>query len=115
MPQRLANLGANFCDDCGDLLERPSRRGRLVASEKDVVRGDWASRTGFPGVGSLRTPHHLLTGTITPNGLFFTRCHTGIPDIDPDKHRLLIHGLVKRPLIFSLETLSRYPMESRIY
>jgi sulfane dehydrogenase subunit SoxC len=91
------------------LYDRPSR------FEKDVVRGDWASRTGFPGVGSLRTPHHLLTGTITPNGLFFTRCHTGIPDIDPDKHRLLIHGLVKRPLIFSLETLARYPMQSRIY
>jgi sulfane dehydrogenase subunit SoxC len=91
------------------LYDRPSR------FEKDVVRGDWASRTGFPGVGSLRTPHHLLTGTITPNGLFFTRCHTGIPDIDPDKHRLLIHGLVKRPLIFSMETLARYPMESRIY
>jgi sulfane dehydrogenase subunit SoxC len=89
--------------------DKPSR------FEDEVVRGSWASRTGFPGVGSLRTPHHLLTGTITPNGLFFTRCHTGIPEIDPDKHRLLIHGLVKRPLIFSVETLSRYPMESRVY
>jgi sulfane dehydrogenase subunit SoxC len=29
-------------------------------------------------------------------------------------HRLLIHGLVKRPLVFTLEALSRYPMESRI-
>jgi sulfane dehydrogenase subunit SoxC len=83
--------------------------------EDKVVRGAWASRTNFPGVGSLRTPHHLLTGMITPNGLHFTRCHTGIPDIDPDKHRLLIHGLVKRPLIFTLEDLSRYPMQSRIY
>ena len=67
-----------------------------------------------PGIGTARTPHHLLDGIITPNGLHFERSHSGIPDIDPDQHRLLIHGLVKRPLVFTLETLSRYPMESRI-
>jgi len=38
-----------------------------------------------------------------------------VPDIDPDKHKLLIHGLVERPLIFTAETLMRYPMESRLY
>jgi len=32
----------------------------------------------------------------------------------PDTHRLLIHGLVKRPLIFTLESLERYPRESCI-
>src|ERR1700761_6024967 len=60
-----------------------------------------------------RTPHHLLEGTTTPNGLHFTINHGGIPAIDPDKHRLVIHGLVKQPLEFTLETLSRYPMVSR--
>jgi sulfane dehydrogenase subunit SoxC len=40
--------------------------------------------------------------------------HSGIPDIDPDQHRLVIHGLVKQPLVFTLEALSRYPMTSRI-
>ena len=40
--------------------------------------------------------------------------HSGIPDIDPDQHRLAIHGMVKRPLVFTVEALSRYPMESRI-
>jgi sulfane dehydrogenase subunit SoxC len=60
-----------------------------------------------------RTPHHQLEGTTTPNGLHFTINHGGIPDIDPDQHRLVIHGLVKRPLEFTLETLSRYPMVSR--
>jgi len=60
-----------------------------------------------------RTPHHLLEGTTTPNGLHFTINHGGIPAIDPDKHRLVIHGLVKRPLEFSVETLSRYPLISR--
>jgi len=61
-----------------------------------------------------RTPHHLLEGTTTPNALHFTINHGGIPDIDPDKHRLVIHGLVKQPLEFTLETLSRYPMISRV-
>ena len=66
------------------------------------------------GVGTARTPLHLLDGMITPIGLHFERSHSGIPDIDPDQHRLVIHGLVKRPLVFTLEALSRYPMQSRI-
>ena len=66
------------------------------------------------GVGPARTPLHLLDGMITPSGLHFERSHSGIPDIDPDRHRLVIHGLVRRPLVFTLEALSRYPMQSRI-
>jgi len=61
-----------------------------------------------------RTPHQLLNGTFTPNGLHFTIVHSGTPDIDPDKHRLVIHGLVNRPLAFSLDALARYPMVSRM-
>ena len=66
------------------------------------------------GVGAARTPLHLLDGIITPSGLHFERSHSGIPDIDPDQHRLVIHGLVRRPLVFTVEALHRYPMESRI-
>jgi sulfane dehydrogenase subunit SoxC len=67
-----------------------------------------------PGAGAVLAPLHRLHGTITPNGLHFERSHSGIPDIDPSAHRFLIHGLVKRPLIFTLEALARYPTESRI-
>jgi sulfane dehydrogenase subunit SoxC len=66
------------------------------------------------GVGAARTPLQLLDGIITPSGLHFERSHSGIPDIDPEQHRLLIHGLVKRPLVFTLEALHRYPVQSRI-
>lgn len=66
------------------------------------------------GIGTARTPLHLLDGMMTPSGLHFERSHSGIPDIDPDQHRLAIHGMVKRPLVFTVEALSRYPMESRI-
>lgn len=78
------------------------------------VARTFASAPGTTGTGTSRTPHHLLDGTITPNGLHFERHHSGIPDINPDAHRLLIHGLVKRPLVFTLDALMRYPMESRI-
>jgi sulfane dehydrogenase subunit SoxC len=68
----------------------------------------------LPGVGTARTPLHLLEGMITPSSLHFERSHSGIPDIDPDQHRLVVHGLVRRPLVFTLEALHRYPMRSRI-
>src|SRR5262245_26136013 len=67
-----------------------------------------------PRTSNARIPHHLLNGTITPNGLHFVVSRTGFPDIDPAKHRLVIHGLVREPKVFTLESLARYPMESRI-
>ncbi len=81
--------------------------------EKNVVR-TVDNPDNLPRNSRARTPHHLLQGMITPNGLHFTICHGGVPDIDPDKHRLVIHGLVKRPLVFTLDALARYPMVSRI-
>ncbi len=69
---------------------------------------------GEPGGTRARTPHQLLKGIITPNGLHFTIMHAGIPDIDPAQHKLVIHGMVKQPLMFTLDTLSRYSMVSRV-
>jgi sulfane dehydrogenase subunit SoxC len=69
---------------------------------------------GEPRNSHARTPHQMLNGMITPNGLHFTIIHAGTPDIDPDKHKLLIHGLVKRPLVFTLDALARYPTVSRM-
>src|SRR5215472_4658367 len=61
-----------------------------------------------------RTPHHLLSGTVTPNGLHFSINHCGVPDIDPAQHKLVIHGMVRQPLEFTLESLSRYPLVTRM-
>src|SRR5688572_28203193 len=71
--------------------------------------------TVSPGTGSSLTPLQILEGTITPSGLHFERHHSGVPDIDPKDHRLVIHGLVRRALSFSPAALSRYPMVSRTY
>ena len=67
----------------------------------------------FPGTGSSRTPLQLLKGTITPNGLHFERHHNGVPAIDPATHELLVHGLVRQPLLFRYEDLLRYRRETR--
>ena len=61
------------------------------------------------------TPLQHQPGIITPNGLIFERHHAGTPDIDPKTHRLVIHGMVKQPLEFSMEDLRRYPSVSRFH
>ncbi len=61
------------------------------------------------------TPIENQRGIITPSGLHFTVNHNGIPDIDPQQHVLMIHGLVDKPLKFDVESLMRYPMVSVIH
>jgi sulfane dehydrogenase subunit SoxC len=64
---------------------------------------------------SGRTPLQDLDGIITPNGLFYERHHAGVPAIDPAQHRLMLHGLVERPLIFTVDEIKRFPSTSQIY
>jgi sulfane dehydrogenase subunit SoxC len=72
------------------------------------------SRRLVGGVSS-GTPHQDLHGIITPSDLHFERHHAGVPTVDPSTYTLLIHGLVDRPLVFSLAELKRLPSVSRIY
>lgn len=65
--------------------------------------------------GSSLTPLHQLTGTITPNDLVFERHHSGIPAIDPARYKLMLHGLVERPLVLTLAELQRLPNVSRVH
>ena len=83
--------------------------------EDHVQRVGIAAQPGTIGSGASRTPLERLEGTITPNGLVFERHHSGVPAIDPDHHRLKIHGLVDRPLAFSMADLARYPRVTRTY
>jgi sulfane dehydrogenase subunit SoxC len=83
----------------------------MPSSHEQVARwirppGHWRGRT-IPGVAF--TPHQGLTGTYTPSGLHFEVNHHGIPGIDPDRHTLVIHGMVDRPLKFTVEALDFYP------
>lgn len=89
---------------------QPSRFEQPIGRHIVKPYGDLA-----PGTGPALTPIEALDGIITPNSLHFIRSHSGTPDIDPRQHRLLIHGLVARPLMFSMEALWRYPMITRTY
>lgn len=82
----------------------PSEYGHRSSFEDDVVRD--TSKT------SSRAPLADLHGTMTPNSLFFERHHAGIPDIDPKEHRLMVHGMVKNPTIFTMEDIKRFPATS---
>ena len=70
--------------------------------------------TKSEGSGSSRTPLQDLYGTITPSSLHFERHHSGVPSLDPQTHELVIHGLVERPLVFSIEALRRFPSVSQV-
>lgn len=67
-----------------------------------------------PSDTSSRTPLQSLYGMITPADLHFERHHGGVPVIDPSRYKLLIHGMVKKPMVFTLNDLKRFPSVSRI-
>jgi sulfane dehydrogenase subunit SoxC len=54
---------------------------------------------------------------ITPSSLHYVATHRGsyVPEIDPKEHRLMIHGMVDRPLIFTMDELKRLPYVSRMH
>ena len=120
----MAGIGAGIAQAAQsigvDALEWMKTPGRplsgygMPSKWQEKVQRSFTLAPGRAGTGSSRTPLQLLEGIITPNGLHFERHHNGVPDIDPARHELAIHGMVKRPLAFSVETLMRYPMESRI-
>jgi sulfane dehydrogenase subunit SoxC len=82
--------------------------------EKKVIRNVPKNLKQYTSA-SCRTPLQELDGIITPNGVFYERHHGGIPAIDPAQHRLMIHGLVERPIILTMDQIRRYPSESRIH
>jgi sulfane dehydrogenase subunit SoxC len=95
----------------------PRPYGERAAFEKQTRLGRSGSGThGWANAAdnnSSLTPLQDLHGIITPSSLHFERHHNGVPAIDPARHRLMIHGLVERPLIFTVEELHRLPAVSK--
>jgi sulfane dehydrogenase subunit SoxC len=93
-------------------------QGRMMG-----VDGGYGSRSQFesevrwarPTKTASFTPMQNGYGIITPSGLHYERHHAGIPNIDPAKHRLIIHGLVDQPISYSAADLRRFPTVSRTY
>src|SRR6476661_7966786 len=83
--------------------------------EAGVVRRQSPGLTRTPQSSVAFTPLQNLFGIITPSGVHFERHHAGIPDIDPQAHRLMVHGLVRNPRIYTMDDLLRFPSVSRIH
>lgn len=83
--------------------------------ESHVVRRsvEWLTATRESSINF--TPIHAMHGFVTPNGLCFERHHSGVARVDPADHRLVIHGLVDRPLIFTMDDIRRLPPVSRFH
>jgi len=80
------------------------------------VRSHYEKMVRKPGGVGFGTPLQDLDGVITPSGLHYIVDHGApTPDIDPKQHRLLIHGRVDRPLIFTLDELKRLPAVTRVH
>src|SRR5437762_4887503 len=73
----------------------------------------WRRESKTPETGSSFTPLHDSVGTLTPSALHYERHHSGIPPLDPARHRLVIHGLVDRPLSLSMADIRRLPSVTR--
>jgi sulfane dehydrogenase subunit SoxC len=93
-----------------------NRYGIPSAYEHNVIRrnaellssGNWQASIAM-------CPIQDMEGILTPNGLFFSRAHGGVAHIDPNEHRLIIHGLVEKTLVLTMDQLKRYPSVSRIH
>jgi sulfane dehydrogenase subunit SoxC len=83
--------------------------------EKHVVRRDVSWLTASPESSVNFTPLHELDGIITPSGVCFERHHGGIAEINPADHRLMINGLVEKPLVFTMDDIKRMPRVNKIY
>src|SRR5437870_9498901 len=99
-------------DDPSKVLGGPLRpygeRSRFEQSVRERPPG------GLDEFGGNFTPLDETLGIITPSALHFVVQRGGLPDIDPGRHRLLIHGMVDRPVILTVEEIKRLPSTSRI-
>ena len=103
-----------WMQELGDGVDA-SPYGMPSGYEKDVKRRSVEWLTADPVSSINFTPLHDLDGIITPNGLCFERHHGGVARVDPAEHRLMIHGLVDKPLVFTMEDLKRFPRENHVY
>ena len=105
----LAKAKAAAADAESDPMRVPGSSARAYGE-----RSTFESARRSAGDSHSLTPLQDLHGIVTPSSLHFERHHNGVPAIDPSRHRLLVHGLVARPVLFTLEELQRFPSVSRL-
>jgi sulfane dehydrogenase subunit SoxC len=89
--------------------------GQPSIYEQNIIRRQSPGLTQTDQASVAFTPLQNMFGIITPSGLHFERHHQGWVDIDPRRHRLMINGLVEKPIVFTMEELMRMPSVSRMH
>ena len=112
--RRVLQLGAGLGGGllAGELGRPLGPYGERSPFEKAVR---WRRESKTPEAGSSFTPLADSCGILTPSSLHYERHHGGVPAIDPAQHRLIIEGMVERPLILTVQEIKRLPSLSRIY
>ncbi len=89
--------------------------GQPIRFEDDVIRRnvEWLTADTISSVNF--TPIHALDGTITPQGCAFERNHSGAIELAKQDYRLMINGMVGKPLVFTYGDLERFPRVNRTY
>jgi sulfane dehydrogenase subunit SoxC len=80
--------------------------GMPIEHESHVVRRNVEWLTESPVSSINFTPIHALEGTITPQGCAFERHHSGAIELTKQDYRLMINGLVDKPLVFTYADLN---------
>jgi sulfane dehydrogenase subunit SoxC len=108
----LGAIAARADDDSRELGAPRRAYGERSPFEKSAR---YFRESATPASGAARTPLQDLVGIITPSALHYEVLHSGVPEIDPHRHEIMVHGLVERPLIFTMEDIHRLPSVSRIH
>ena len=117
--RQVLQLGAALGTGLLARAEEPAKLGKPLSGygeRSTFVKSARATRQSkTPEAGSSSTPLADTYGIITPSSLHYERHHSGVPALDPERHRLTIHGLVDRPLILTMDEIRRLPAVSRIH
>ena len=89
--------------------------GQPSKHEANLIRRtvEWLTADKIASISM--SPLHKMKGIITPSGLHFERYHGGVPEVNPDDHRIMINGMVERPLLLTMDELMSFPSESHIH
>ncbi|MBX9846380.1 MAG: sulfite dehydrogenase [Xanthobacteraceae bacterium] len=100
--------------EVGEPLSGSSKRSSHVEISRIPEAGPGMRKVDPSDAINSKAPLHKLMGTITPSDLHYERSHAGVPDLDPAKHRLLVHGMTEKSLVLTMDDIKAMPSVSRV-
>jgi sulfane dehydrogenase subunit SoxC len=100
--------------EIGEDLTTHSERSQYAQLSRIPEAGPGRRNVDPADAINSKTPLDKLVGSITPSDLHYERSHSGVPDLDPAKHRLLLHGMVRKSLVLTMDDVRAMPSISRI-